>query len=340
MKNLNFLQKIIFFINNVFALLLVLSIVLPYLPPKQFPTVSVLSLGVPVLLVIHLCFIIYWIVSGFKKQLLLSTICIICTIAFSYFPYQFNGQSENSSNAIRLMSYNVRLFNLYGWIEDTEIPHKISKFIANEEPDILTIQEHDVEANIHFNYPYRYEKTKKTDSNFGLAIFSNYPIIKKGSLELNSNSNNIIYADIKIKKDTVRIYNLHLESFGLQNELNDLDEKKSRKIFKRIAQTFETQQEQVEKLLQHLSTCEYKTIICGDFNNTAYSWAYKKIKGNLQDTFLQAGSRFGETYAIKRFPLRIDFILVDQSIEVLSHHNFKINYSDHKPVAATIELVH
>ena len=56
------------------------------------------------------------------------------------------------------------------------------------------------------------------------------------------------------------------------------------------------QQLQAEQFLEHKNKCPYKMIICGDFNNTAYSYVYKEIKGDLQDTFVEAGNAFGRTY--------------------------------------------
>ncbi len=337
MKNLSFFQRIVFFINNVFALLLLLSILIPYIPPKSFPLISVGSLTVPILLVIHLVFILYWILVGFKKQFLLSTLCILLAISFSYFPYKFSGRSEKSENAIKIMSYNVRLFNLYNWIKGKNIPIEISKFIALQTPDIVSFQEFDSDVNIPLEYNFKYVKKKGENNNFGQAIFSRFPIINKGSLEFEGTSNNIIFADLQIKQDTVRVYNIHLESFGIKGDLENLDENKSKKLIQRVSSTFVKQQPQVEQLLAHLEKCSYKTMICGDFNNTAYSWVYKQIKGDYKDSFLQAGQGFGKTFELKKFPLRIDFILVNPEFEILAHQNFNIKYSDHEPIMATIK---
>ena len=52
--------------------------------------------------------------------------------------------------------------------------------------------------------------------------------------------------------------------------------------------TFKLQAEQAEKLVAHEKTSNYKTITCGDFNNTAFSWAYHKLKGNKNDAFVEA----------------------------------------------------
>ena len=38
------------------------------------------------------------------------------------------------------MSYNVRLFNLYEWPPQGDVPEQISKLIDEKHPDILCLQ--------------------------------------------------------------------------------------------------------------------------------------------------------------------------------------------------------
>ena len=73
MKGLSFFGKAIFFVNSVFAILLVFGYALPYIPPHIFPKLSVLSLLLPVLLLINAVFLLYWVLRG-KRQLFLSVI--------------------------------------------------------------------------------------------------------------------------------------------------------------------------------------------------------------------------------------------------------------------------
>jgi endonuclease/exonuclease/phosphatase family metal-dependent hydrolase len=117
-----------------------------------------------------------------------------------------------------------------------------------------------------------------------------------------------------------------------------LIEEESEKIIKRLTKAFVKQQGQVEKFLLHKAQFKGKTIICGDLNNTAYSWAYHQIKNQMNDTFIEAGNGFGKTFDLRKYPLRIDFILVDKSLEVNEHQNFTETYSDHFPVMARIGL--
>jgi len=155
MKKLSFINKILFLINNAFAILLILSLALPYIPPTVFPTVSVLSLTVPILIFVNLAFVIYWLL-GLKKQLFLSLICLF--IGFNFFNslYKFKGQTIVSSNKLKVMSYNVRMFNIYKWIDNPNLIDEMTDFIKVENPDILCLQEYHDSKKINFNYPYFY----------------------------------------------------------------------------------------------------------------------------------------------------------------------------------------
>ncbi len=336
MKNLSFINKIIFFINNIFALLFLASFAIPFVTPKTFPLLSVLSLAVPLLLFIHILFIVYWLLFGLKKQFLLSAFCIILAILFSYFPYKFNDKKVISGNSFSIMNYNVRLFNKYQWIDDESIPQKISTFIKQNDPDILILQELYPSNDINIEYPYKFIEFKGNKKNFGQAIYSKFKIINKGSLDFADSNNNATFIDILKVDDTIRIYNLHLESLGIKPNKEFLGEKDSEKMIKRLSKSFVKQQEQVEIFNAHKDQCKYKIIIGGDFNNTAYSWAYHKIKGNLKDTFIEAGKGFGKTYDFNKYPLRIDFILVDNNFKINQHINFDVEYSDHYPILAKL----
>ncbi len=341
MKNLSLINKIIFLINNIFALLFLASFVIPYISPKSFPLLSVLSLTLPFLIFTHILFILYWWLVGFKKQFLLSSFCILLAISFSFFPYKFKEKVVISGNNIKVMNFNVRLFNRYKWIDDKEIPSKITTFINENNPDIIAFQEYYPTEDLLLKYPYKYIELKGKNNDFGQAIYSKYKIVNKGSLNFKASSNNAIYIDIIKNNDTIRVYNIHLESLGIEAknvDLGQLDESKSKKLLKRLTTAFVKQQAQVEQFLAHKNSYKYKTIVCGDFNNTAYSWAYHKIKGTLKDTYLEAGKGFGKTYSFNKYPLRIDFILVDKKFNVNAFKSFDLDYSDHEPILATIGL--
>ena len=78
-----------------------------------------------------------------------------------------------------------------------------------------------------------------------------------------------------------------------------------------------------------------KKIILGDFNNTAYSWVYQKIKSGKKDAFIEAGNGFGKTFNYP-FPMRIDFILTSTDIDINQFKTFNESFSDHFPIQANL----
>ncbi len=312
------------------------SFAIPYIAPKTFPLLSVLSLAVPFLILIHIIFIIYWWIIGVKKQFLLSALCITLSILFSYFPYKFNSKKVVSGDDLAVMSYNVRMFNRYKWIDIENIPGKINDFVKKEDPDILSVQEYYVTNEFKIDYPYKYVVLDEEKHNTGQALFSKYKIVNKGSLDFKDTNNNAIFIDVIKAADTLRIYNIHLETTGIKPSDELIGEEESKRMIGRISKSFVKQQDQVEKIGIHKNNCAYKVIITGDFNNTTYSWAYHHIKGDMKDSFLEAGEGFGGTYNFHNYPLRIDFILVDEKFNVNQFTNFDVDYSDHFPIMARI----
>ncbi len=327
----------IYFINYIFAIVLLFSYALPLIPPSNASILSVLSLATPILFLVNVIFALYWLL-GLKKQFVLSVLCLVIGFFVSTPIYNFSNVNKKSNNEISIMNYNVRLFNVYNWIKEPNIPSKIAAFIKTENPDILCLQEYHPTGEKLINYPYKYIKTIHGNATFGQAIFSKYKIINQGSLDFENTTNNGVFIDIVKDRDTIRVYNLHLESLGLKINKENFGEKNSEKLIKRLSNGFKKQEAQVKLIKKHQGKCKYPIIITGDFNNIAYSWAYKNIKQDRKDSFVEAGSGFGKTFEIKNIPIRIDFIFADKVFNINEHKNYTIKYSDHLPIMARIGL--
>ncbi|MUU77614.1 endonuclease/exonuclease/phosphatase family protein [Winogradskyella endarachnes] len=339
MKGLRFGSKIVFVINSLVAFLLLISYILPYIPPKSFATLSVLSLGVPLLILSNLLFFIFWLLRV-KKQMILSLVVLLLGYNYISSMYKFSGASKVEDDAnFSVMSFNVRMFNKFNWLPEPIDKEHIVKILADENPDILCLQEYPrgerVEIVGYDSFNAKYVKGIKG----GQAIFSKFPIVNSGSLEFPNTFNNAIFADIVKEKDTIRIYTFHLQSSGINTDVENLKNETSGHLFKQVGATFKMQQDQVALFLAHKEKCHYKTIVTGDFNNTAYSYVYRKIKGDdLVDTFEEAGNGFGRTFDFKFFPMRIDFILADQDFTVNGFKTYDVKLSDHFPIKTTLKL--
>ncbi|NND62928.1 MAG: endonuclease/exonuclease/phosphatase family protein [Flavobacteriaceae bacterium] len=325
-------------LNIMAVFLLVISFVLPYLPPSIFPSLSLLSLGVSPLLLINLLFGIYWLIR-LKKQFLLSFLVLL--IAYFHFNPFFEISSEGDptkyKETLTLLSYNVHLFNAYEPEPNPEeVKQQISELIKTENPDVICIQEYYDANEGHFSdYPYRFIHFKDTSNALGHAIFSKYPIVNRGGFDFPNSYNNTIYADIKKGNDTLRIYNLHLQSLGILPSVAFLQSRGTDKIKKRISETFVIQEEQINSILEHKSRSKYPVIVSGDFNNTPFSYTYRSLKKNMNDAFLERGNGLGTTYLFNRYPMRIDYIFGSESMDVVKFNTIKNTFSDHYPVSAT-----
>lgn len=342
MKKLSWPNKIVYFINMLFAVLLLISFLIPYISPHTLAPISVLSLAVPAIILVNVIFIIYW-VFKLKRQFLLSTIVLLIGFNTINAFVKFGDKEVLLNDDLKIMSYNVRLFNLYGWKEESRevVKSKIINFVAEKSPDIVCFQEFVNSYKSDFKFKYKFVKNRdsqKKRTRFGQAILSNYRIINSGSINFDSSSNNAIYADIIRKKDTFRIYSVHLESQHLQLDKENFGDDDPEKLRHRLQNTFKKQANQALKLYKNEQDCKYKTIVCGDFNNTAFSWVYHKLKGDKKDAFIAAGGGLGKSYDYI-FPVRIDFILAHEYFEI---NNFKtyndFNYSDHYPIMARLNI--
>lgn len=347
MKNLSWFNKGMFFFNIVLTFLTFIAYILPFLAPKSFPFLSVLTLFMPLFFVFNALFFVYWAIQ-FKKQLIVSGLVLLIGITFINKFYKFSSPKfSKEEKDFTVMSYNVRLLNVFKWIDRDDVPSDILAFINDKNPDILCMQEYSSSADIDLKvYPHRYIFTDGNQIKTGQAIFSKFPIINQGNIIFPNSSNNVVFADIKKGKDIIRVYNMHLQSIKISPDVNEIDEnidainqQKSQMLFIRISKAFKQQQQQAELFKEHKIKCIYPTIICGDMNNSAFSYVYRSIKGKMKDSFEEAGIGFGETYKFRYYPGRIDYIFADEKMKVKSFEHFpKFINSDHFPIMARLSF--
>jgi endonuclease/exonuclease/phosphatase family metal-dependent hydrolase len=271
--------------------------------------------------------------------------------------YQFKGKDVPAENAdlIKVLSYNVQIFGLYNNENKRE---EIIHFLQEEMPDIACFQEYCQDKNLEEAKQIKnaveakdyclYTPLSRGKYEFGMAIFSKFPIINKGTISFeNAKTNHAMFVDLKINKDTIRVYNLHFQSiyFGAEDYLfakqptNDTDfsneklKKNSIRILKKIKTGFAKRSAQVDTIAHHIKLSPYKTIVCGDFNDPPWSYTYKQIRNLLDDSFVKSGKGRENTMIInKLLSFRIDYIFYDKSFDSYGFTTKKLNASDHYPV--------
>ena len=330
---LNFLSKIIMLIN---LILLTLQLFLMDVF-WEFYHYPILNLMVPVIALTNVLFFIFWLIK-FKWPLILFIFSIF--IGFTEWGklYKFPNNAIPISNGLKVMSFNVRLFNSFKWIDSKSVPESIESFISNENPDLVCLQEFSIEFSPKFkNYPHQYSASSKINGQNGLCILSKYPLVNRGQLDFSDSNNSGLFADFFYKKDSIRVYNVHLESLSINFKDTLFTQEHSQKFIHRIKSVVQKQELQIDRFEKVEQKNNNPTIICTDLNNNAFSKVYKRLKGDRLDTFMISGEGLGATYKLAYFPFRIDFIFTDRKFKVINFKVHDLKLSDHKPISALLE---
>jgi endonuclease/exonuclease/phosphatase family metal-dependent hydrolase len=188
-------------------------------------------------------------------------------------------------------------------------------------------------------------------TGYGIMIFSRWPILNKGRFDFDGTRGNAAtYADLLIKEDTIRVYNLHLESNRLKPEdyefINDVGNGTSelkkngwRKLAMRLKNAATIRAKEADTVASHIAQSPYPVIVCGDFNDSPTTYTYNQLSTGLKDAFLQKGVGIGQTYVGTAPSFRIDFILHHPAFQTTSFETHPEELSDHHAISAKIKLL-
>lgn len=357
--------KILLLINILFALLLVLTYTAPFINPGIILFPAFLGLAYPYILLVNVLFLVYWIIR-FRKELLISLVAILLGWGHltNLLPMNLRGSDDpaggRGNKQISVMSYNVRTFDQYNWSKRENPVEGIFSTIDERKPDIVCFQEfytvdkrgrnEETIRNELVDYPHDaiyYSLKSSASAGFGIATFSRYPIVRTNRIPFDNSMNQAIYTDVLFDKDTIRVFNIHLQSirFGQENYnfLDSLSLKYSNRqleemkaISKRLQDAFIRRAEQAVIIRNYIDASPHPVIVTGDFNDTPISYSYHKIRKGLVDTFREAGSGLGNTYAGELPSYRIDFILCSKDLQAIEFRRIKTKYSDHFPIFTTL----
>lgn len=372
--------RVVLLVNFLVILFFLLACITPYLNPGKWWFTGFLGLLFPYLLVTVLCFFVFWLFVS-PRRCLYSLVAIIAgfnaigkMLAINNAP-EFS--VEKKAGHLRVMTWNVRYFvpfkeKIFKPEEKTN-RDAILEEIRKLQPDVICFQEFFTDGenkgddNIRLisrklGYPYHFFSRDKVHWNTivtGTAIFSRYPMIQSSLLtfpeDIAKEAENTISTDIVFQGDTIRIFNIHLQSFRfMPQDYVDLGKIKnqqdsgfvaSKNIIRKMRSTFSLHGLQANFVADKISRSPYPVLLCGDMNDVPNSYAYRTLRGNRNDAFLEKGFGIGKTYtsATSRFlgklpTLRIDYIFADPLIEIGQFTKVNKKLSDHQALVADFNL--
>jgi endonuclease/exonuclease/phosphatase family metal-dependent hydrolase len=364
-KGLNFIDKIFLWINIFLGVALLISYLAPVTDPRNSWIIPFFGLAYPFLLLFNVILIFYWLL---RKSLwvLLSVICIGVgwTVLNKNIGLRFASDNGNYQglNRVRMMTYNVHNFKRYGSKNDLSTKREILQIIVDERPDIIGFQEfytrtrgqYDMldsiqkilQSSSYYFVPIRANK----DEAIGMALFSKFPIVAHGFIQLadKSSENQCLYIDVKKGEQTFRVYTVHLQSIRFDPDdyryLNSISQEgkpdinSTKRLGSKLKSAFIKRSEQIIKIRSSADACPYPYIISGDFNDTPTSFAVNQMCKGLKNAFWEKGSGFGRTYNGSFPNYQIDYIMASPRFEVASYNIVEKKLSDHYPVRSDLIL--
>jgi endonuclease/exonuclease/phosphatase family metal-dependent hydrolase len=374
-----FSTGVMFAANLLFGILFLACSYASQLHPKDWWFTGFLGLFYPVLFVVMVLFLLFWTLLRSKK-LIFSLVVLV--LGFSHFllhvGLHFGGvfdEKKRKIGSIRIMDWNLRHFIPFDEsdFKPNRLAHqkKIFDEISKNDPDVICFQEFLSIPSFREKDPMHVLKTMGyayhrfagqdlfgTKQYSGIAIFSKLPIVYGGVLPFppsdEGNAENTVYADIVSGNDTIRIYSIHLQSFGFgTREYRALDDVRSegssvtesKHVLRKMRNTFYWHGVQADFLADEIGRSPYPNLIMGDLNDVPGSYAYTVIRGKKKDAFLEKGSGLGasftssSSFVLQMIPtLRIDNIFLPQQMEVEQFIVDGHRLSDHAYLVADIRL--
>ena len=365
------LTKRFFIALNIIAAILFLLGSYGYLfNPTWFWPIGFLTLTAFYFFLILVAFIFFWFFIK-PYRVLISVIAILLAYPSinNIFPFRFSSSfaKTKQANALRVITWNVAQFNVMEDKNHPEVKKQMIELINEYQPDIACFQEMVAEDSMVKDHGhvdafleklqfknYFYSYNSKEDfwgyAHFGIIIFSKYPIINKKTISFYPNDYNSIfqYADIVKEEDTIRVFNIHLQSLRFSREnLKYIDKpttekaevlKESKSIIGKFRTGFLKRQKQADRIRAEIDMSPYPVIVTGDFNDVPNSYAYHTIGRGMKNAFVEKGAGLGRTFSGISPVLRIDNIFVGNKMDVQQFQRFKKKLSDHFPIIADVQL--
>ena len=313
-------------ILDIFMLLLTVSLAavtiaiaaVQYFDPSRLWVLPVLALGAPIIYILDIAVTLYWIIRWKWRHVIFAAVFVVLGTAYLHRYYKIDITRDYGTEYVERHFTKVITYN-----------------VANGDDSRL------VEVSLVLKLGNSYNKAK--------AIFTKYRILKSGEIDSLPRYNGI-WADLKIGDDTLRVINVHLQSTSISTEdtqfiqhheyiYDNERNNKFRNIISKLADNNCKRAVQSRHIRSFIEASPYRVLVCGDFNDVPMSYTYRCMSDGLTDAFCDAGRGYSYTFDGYFKLLRIDYMLVDPDVEVISYEvDNGAEYSDHYPVMTRLKF--
>lgn len=365
------LDALMTLLTSVVAAAGILALVVPRVPPAYLGALPVLALVAQWIFPAAAALMLYWIIRWrwWRAGAMILLVAAGTPDVSRYYKPELRrsyGEPRYDRSAIRVMSFNVRCFYSDDGKELTL--DSVASLVRRFNPDIACFQEfviHSKYTRGHVDSLLGMHGTvvgsggdKYADCGVSpVAIFSRYRMLDSDAVLVHPADSlpprgKAMWADLLVDGDTVRVFNVHLNSTSINTEDKEYianyrymsDTARNRKLcdmVRRLNANTVSRSLHVDSLAQVMAATRGAKILCGDFNDTPMSYAYRRLSEGMQDAFRAEGRGYSHTFRGFYNTLRIDFVMFDRrNFEVLSYDApDTVELSDHLPVFARAKLL-
>lgn len=341
--------------NVMSAFLLWICGLTSYLNPADYPRLSLFCLGFPVLLLLNVAFVFFWLIF-YARNVWIPIVGMLVSASFIYDYCPLNWPASPPSDAIKLITYNTELFGLSE--KDEEGRYPVLDYLASSDADIICLQEGLVQKSLKITMVDSLMKASGYQivrpgnvHEHRLLCYTRLPILSVERIAYESDANGSLAVRLLYEGDTILVVNNHLESYKLTVEdkrhykemIKDPERKtietNSRSLMRKMAKANRLRGPQVDSVLHHVDLSGYESVIvCGDFNDSPISYSCHRLSSAFSSAFTQSGNGLGLSYNQKGFYFRIDHIFVSDYWQTYDTHVDKsIAMSDHYPLVTYLK---
>lgn len=352
----HFIQTLAFLLNGVVAAGFLICAYSPYLSPVEHPVGACAGLFIPVFIALNLAFCLVWLcLKPWGALFPLAVFALGWNSLNAYFPVGSIKEPGEGSPTLKFLTYNTQGISPG---EGNGGENAVLSYLRRCGADIVCLQEfipgvhasaEEISQALEDIYPHH--ASTRIKGGDVLACYSRYPILETEEIAYPSLYNGSVLYRIKVGEDTLAVINNHLES----NKLDAYDKKVYNEILKspreanvkaegkyllrKLADAVALRAPQADSVARAIreNRADYM-LVCGDFNDSPVSYAYRVIGEGLDDAFVAAGAGPGFTYNQNHLYFRIDHIFVSPAFRVLECKvDRSIRASDHYPVWCVVE---
>ncbi len=303
---------------------------------------ALLVYALPLLIVANVVMIVYWLIRRKWLMALVPVVTVACCVPYIGTLWQFRSLDKNADAqpGLKIATYNVYMFN-----RETSgfIAQDVLAEMRRQNVDVLCMQEYnEVSGEKKNSESYKEYFPYMAVGRSDMVIYSRYPIKDTRRILFNDTNNSAMWADIDVKGDRVRVFNVHLQTTGISSTMHQAAKLQGRgyevegnRFLEAILGNYiwglMFRSGQSILVANEVRASQYPVVLCGDFNDVPYSFVYNTLLGSMVDGFRECGSGWSATYRGKK-AARIDYIFHDETLQGLSYYKTELTYSDHYPV--------